>query len=714
MVRVPVAPQVDLQVAGLPAFQGPAAQGPIEDVSARVTQQMGQAQTQLGIGIQRIAQRLQDDINEAEAKRGDVQIADKIESTLYADDGLFAQKGLDGLGEYRKRASETLRAESQKIAEAMPNTLARKMYERSASSRIERAENQMTIYAFQQSQKAKQDETANRMTRLGRDVVMFSNDWSVPNGNFAKSRAVWEQEFSEFIKGQGIQADSDAALVLRENLLSPMHEEIVRKMLQDGRTKDAEKYLETYGGSTPLRDEDTGEPYAYRRDMNSATVADLQGKIQSKRTSEDGAELAVSVVSGIDRSVMEQMTKAGTPVAESEVFGGDSYRMAIEEIERRFALPEGDPAKIDDGMRRVALAEVENVHARRKNIWMDKGRMALERAETLLSQDNNLRIMSSNFPADLREDLKKYGKLNDAARVQGGMPRETSDRDYREMLEFVSSGRLKTQSQLELYDRFYAKLSRNDWNALLGSWEDSRKGQPIKKRNIGGSDDKIVESLGFGAVYSNPDGPQTELEKSTMTILLRKVREEVLIREANGQEVSDTELQNITNSFLNQPKVTYDPGMWSFETQVFPWMKKSEDDATLMSATPVFMPPKSKGLATPVSPGGTVQLKVQQTGFEERVLQSKMLARESGVQPFNEAALSYLAQTYTSDELKSAFETARELARVRQQQDRGSSYEVAQSDVLDALNSMTAAKKKKMEQEERRKPPAYEGRWINR
>ncbi len=372
MVKVPVAPQVDLQVGGLPAFQSPTAQGPLEDVSARVTQQMGQAQAQLGAGLQRIAVQLQDEINEAEAKDGDVQIADKIDQVGWGEDGYFTKQGSNALGYNRAKAIDTVRNESLKIAGAMPNPLARKMYERSAQARIERLENQMLGHAFEQTQKAKAQATQKRLVRLGRDQVMFSNDWEDPAGNYQKSRINWEREWDESVRARGLDPNGDIARGEREDALTAVHSEVVNKLINEGRVEDARKYIDRYSG-----EQDPNRP---GREIAPEAETGLRNNLRVRDRS-DQAQRYVQLEADRTKTLEEQVEDL------NKKFLDPASKMSIEvrdEAEERL--------RRRDQLRRDTLAQESNLEFGKFQRWASQPENRWKSAEDY-PDANGIRIL---------------------------------------------------------------------------------------------------------------------------------------------------------------------------------------------------------------------------------------------------------------------------------------------------------------------------------
>jgi len=280
----------------MPTVQAPTVQATVQDFSARQTQEMGQATASLGAGLQRIAVQLQDDINETEAKDGDVKIGDVIDGLTYAEDGYFTKKGKDALGYNRQKLLDTVRNESMKIAGTMPNAMARRMYERSAQARIERLENQVLGYAFEQTQKAKQDATASRMLRLSRDQIAYADSWKMPGSAFQKTRAVWEGEFSELLKQQSIAPDSDKAAVLREDALTPVHSEIVTKLIDQGKVDQAREYLDAVTlRAVDQQDPQTGAVRKGARELTPEAETNLRKSLRVGETKDAAQRYALQL-----------------------------------------------------------------------------------------------------------------------------------------------------------------------------------------------------------------------------------------------------------------------------------------------------------------------------------------------------------------------------------------------------------------------------------
>lgn len=505
----------------MPTVQAPTVQATVQDFSARQTQEMGQATASLGVGLQRIAVQLQDDINEAEAKNGDVKIGDFIEQKTYDENGYFTKVGAEALGKSRQELLDGVRSESSKIASTMPNAMARRMYERSAQARIERLENQALGYAFEQTQKAKQDATANRMLRLSRDQVAYADSWNLPGSAYQKTRAVWEGEFAALLKQRNLAPDSDQALNMREDALAAIHNEVINSFVTKNRIGEAAQYLDKYRGEMPA-------------DM----VAKVQDGVTKAGINDQAAKVAIGL-RGTDMS-LKQRNDALVAMFESNKI----------------------PAEV--------LAQARNIVAYDFNLE----RLELERTQSQALQEgmnwvlaNPGKPLSLAPPAVQKQvfDNDVLGKINKAIEAQNELNNSKAMFEVRSMAnsdEGLKALRDMTPDQFAL--KYMPQMNSQDFSYAKSLHASARGEATPEQQRLHSLEDRVLLGAVEAGIISKMPGKDAQLnskEKLALTRWQKDFSNKIATQTAaTGKAPTDAEIQNMIDQevILRTTKVQLD------------------------------------------------------------------------------------------------------------------------------------------------------------
>jgi hypothetical protein len=701
MPKVPV-PSIGLQAGSSGSYDAPGGSS-IPDIGGPQITQLGQAQTGLGHSLSAAARVMQDQIDDAAVTEGYTKWADEASSV---SQDFLQRVGKDARGYYRAKALGEIEQAWRKIEAALENDVQRGMFREAVRKHMVgikeriygheaeqlRVDNigqadAMRLQAARSAVEARMGQALSpdaKVTAAAAEALATGVPPQDPQGpqgpqgppslrgkTYAQAKAEAD-EFTVQMNTAVAQANRIADLKgwtkddpRRQNLLidtrTAIHSGVVEQLIQKGKTQAAKDYVAKLD----------------ERQVTPKAMGEMQSLVRRAAVNEVGTNAAIGVVAKVDNLIADAAKKEGVEGFDaSEVFGGDAYIAGIQQIDEDYAA-----GRLDADSRKVALAEFENVHARRRQAWSDKSREALQEAERVLNANKNLRIDSADFPAKLRNNLSKYGKLSDAEKFVGGLRRVTTDMDYGQLMDDVDRGVLRGMSNSDLFNRYYAKMSPQHWEeakSLHAAVNQAGKETAVK-------DTVFLKTIAnSNGVIENAEGPKGEEEMRRYGRFLLELQKRV-DREprAPGRDVSDARVREIAGEMLAEPKFKLDVN-WGTDKDVYLWeLTKIERRSAY---TTEF--------------GSMVYLKGGETGVE------KELTRYFGdaIAERNVGKISWLSQNIPGDDFDEVKEQAEKLARdnaVMRGQPKGSAV-VSFDDFRDAWLQLQADRQKKLREEQAR------------
>lgn len=588
MPRVPL-PQIGLQTGTSPSYDAPGG-APLPDVSGRQVAQLGQAQAEFGQGVAAAARVMQDQQDDNRVTEGFTKWADRVSSVLSGENGYLYTEGKNAQGYYRAKALGEIEKSWREIEAGLENDVQRGMFREAVrkhmvgvkervygheaeqvridgigqadAMRVQAARTAVESFVNRAlNENAKVSAAAAESLATGK---MQGPQGQEPQSLRGKTYAQAQAEASDFdvqrntaigqanrvadLKGWKKNDPRRQELVLQTT--TAIHMGIVEQLIGKGKTQQAKDYVAKLD----------------ERQVSPDKLADMNAAVRRAGVNDNGATLAAEIVRSTDMAIMPKIAKQqNRAVPNYEVFGGEAYQLGVAEIEKRFSR-----GTIDADERRVALAEFEATHNRRRQMWADRTRETQEEAERLFNADPNLTLDSPAFPPQLRNDLEKYGRLDEASKFQGGLRRVTTPRAYADVMKALDAGRLRGMSYSDLYNEFYSKLGPSEWDELKQFHAAANTNKPVPHTSVFSDADRMKKVAAGNKVIKSVAGPKGEVEELRYAQFAMEVQNRINILESKGIKVDDDKLQAIADAVVLEPKVSVeewgtDPEKWEWE-----------------------------------------------------------------------------------------------------------------------------------------------------
>jgi hypothetical protein len=632
MPRIPL-PQVGIQVGATPAYEAPGT-APILDFAGKQTAAFGQGMSQFGGGVMAAAKIMQDQIDDAKVTEGFTKWSEAASDVLSGPEGFFKKIGAAAQGESRENALKQIDDAFKLVEGGMQNDVQRGMLREAVRKQMigvrERVygheAEQVRVNSIGQAdalrKQAAQNAAVAFVNRPLTAGAVFSSAAAealatnvLPQEPPAGLGTVLEPQAQEprtqgMVVPQGKQKAQDWEIQIntamgeakrisqlqqwgddkqdartRQLLLdttTDMHSNVVDQLIASGNVGQAIDYVSKLTLSSPTDSVKTS-------DVQPAVLSRMQGELRRANRSELGTKAASHVLSMVDTAMMPTLSQRyGRAVPNYEVFGGEAYQAGIEGIEKQYSN-----GFIDAETRSIALNELENMHTRRRQMWADRTRETLEEATTRLS-DPNLRIDSPAFPARLREDLVKYGKLDEAKRQEGGPERTTSREAMGDVVALMDSGEMKGMTYSELYNRFWSRLAPRDWDDLKSHFEKTRAaaaapgagggGGGTTRWNVFDNQDRIKLAALNGGIISDLSGPRKgdDEEKLLYAQYVMAVQDEIdqILADPSQGPMTGQRLQQIADN-LAMSKAEVPDWVFNDTKPVFALTTEEQERATV-------------------------------------------------------------------------------------------------------------------------------------
>lgn len=592
MPRIPL-PQVGLQTAPTPQLPAPSIGGAPPEFGSRQATVIGQAASEFGSSVAAVANVLQDQVNDARVTEAYTKWSGAASDALSnPQDGFLYTEGKDATGDNRAAVVARIEKAGAELEGALQNDVQRGMFREAMAKHMigvkeriygHEAE-QMRIDAIGQADSmrrqsiragieaymsrsltpgARVEAAAAEALATGQDPQQPMMGPQLPrqdNGDeFTRMRntALSQADFIANKKGWTKSDPRRKELALQTT--TELNVGIAESMIAQGKTDAAAKFV----AGLDAKEVEVGE------------LSKLQKLVENASAADRGANLALDIVRATDEGGMKALAKErGISISANEVFGGDAYLKATAAVDEQFRA-----GKIGEQERRIALTEIEAIHARRRQAWADKSATTLQQAERVLSDPANrdLRINSAGFPAKLREDLFRYGQTDNASKFEGGVRRTTTDRDYADMLRAIDDGSVAKMTYSELYKNFYAKLSPENWNELKQFHASLNATHSVPHTSVFSDTDRMKSVAKQSGIILSPTGPKGEEEELKYAAFAKEVQRRVTEEETSKKApVSDERLQQIADAVATTPSGfresrTLGVDWLSSDPKAYPW-----------------------------------------------------------------------------------------------------------------------------------------------
>lgn len=218
----------------------PVAMPDVKDYSGEQLAQMGGALQKVGVAEMTI----QHDIDTAKAKEKDNELADIMRVSLYDPEvGYLKTAGKNAL-DGRADVIKSIKEKTQEIETGLQSDIQRLMFRKVSRARMQTFLASVDSHAMQQAKVYAGAEAKARMDGARMDAINTWADWSKPDGNFARSKALMMKEVSAIADLAGISGPE------RKNLdtaaTTQLHSDVINNMISLGHTTVARDYLKAH------------------------------------------------------------------------------------------------------------------------------------------------------------------------------------------------------------------------------------------------------------------------------------------------------------------------------------------------------------------------------------------------------------------------------------------------------------------------------------
>lgn len=401
MVRVPTQPLSSVETApAQPVYASPEVPRGVFDKGSGLIN-AGEKMGDVADSLQKIAIKMKQQDDEAEAREHDVAVSRAINSVVFGDpttgsQGYLTSKGKDAQVNYGA-AEEAISAAVQNALQSASNGTVARMVGASTKARQERAVTQMTSHAAQQREVYMNGMNEAREAQAASDAGLNYTD----NKAIDASLGVIQEENKNWASRNGV-SEEEAAM-----RLASKESEVVKAAIAAASAGSdfgrAQQLFTLYGGMLDGKTKTLVEQ-KLRADMFMARQLSAMAKSEAQQKTQN--DLLSALVNG--KLTTDQIMNSNL-----DAFGSGSKHQFISMLERGDAQDTKHPVLYNELVKRIYLPEDDqNRLADEKDIYahISAGDLSAKEGHQLASQIQELRK-----PDDA--EAKKYGKT--AAKAWG-------------------------------------------------------------------------------------------------------------------------------------------------------------------------------------------------------------------------------------------------------------------------------------------------------
>lgn len=244
MATVPIydLPTQDASVGNMPAFQAPGVE-PMRNFTGEQIQKTGQAVQSAGLTVMKIADRLQGELDDAQAKElynTFASTADEIE-TRY-----LTLKGRDAVDNAMKTRGD-LDAAFKDVADKAQNDVQRIMLRNSANVRLRSANSSIIKHSLVEQRDYDVKESGAQVDTFVNDAIRYSAGWRSPDGDFAIYYGAAKDGANKLADKLGYEPKSAQREQLLLKATNAIHGQVVQTQIDAQNLDQARDYLQRYG-----------------------------------------------------------------------------------------------------------------------------------------------------------------------------------------------------------------------------------------------------------------------------------------------------------------------------------------------------------------------------------------------------------------------------------------------------------------------------------
>jgi hypothetical protein len=427
MPTVPFDPSVDLSANPMGRFAAPDVAAPAiqqgPDYTGKQIEQAGAAMVTAGSTFMKIAERIQDDVDDTVTKQADNFLSEKIRE---AQTKYMLTKGQDAVNGYAV-VDEGLTKIVQDTADGLENEMQRKMFGNVAQKRLIAARAEMGAHQLKALKEWKFNETKSRIENFKEDAVANSSKWSVPGSLYQKRKTEMLAEVDDLAQQAGIvnangevDKKSEQYKELVRGVNTDLHETVINQFVAEEKPKMAKEYLDNYKGEIDRK------------------------KLDNLTTFVKKAEETVNVK---EDSLRLQLGMSNVP-----------FDQALSQVNTMF-----QDGKISAELRDATVTRLEHQNQIAKQAETKMNAQMLDKAQLHIMNGGTL----LNLPTPLKIWAQDNGRLADLKRLEkNGGQGETNYQVYGRLITMPAS-ELAQMSSDELFNKYRAQLSKGDYEQML-------------------------------------------------------------------------------------------------------------------------------------------------------------------------------------------------------------------------------------------------------
>lgn len=434
MATVPMDPSVDLNANPMGRFVAPEVAAPAvqqgPDYTGKQMEAMGAAMITSGSAAIKIAERIQDDIDDANTKKFDNLTAEYIrkKQTDY-----LMTKGQNAINGYAAVDEELSRFVADQM-DNLDNDMQRKMYGQVAERRLVAARSNMNAHQLKELQQWNLTESKDRVTNLMMDAIDNAASYKIRGGVFDVSKLAMQIEVGNIAKLQGIvdregnvDTKSEQYKTLVREANTALHTKVLNSAINNDQLDFARDYLKKFRpeiSPDQLNQIDKAldvgtfeaKTQGFAEKFWLASKGDLAGALAMARDTLSGKEEDAAV----QRIKMFAQEQEAIKTMQNTKLGNEAWAFVLQ------------GKKIPTTLQ-TQLLQTNPEELRQINDWIDtKRRQAKAEAEQGgnygLDQYYSLRRMAMDDPAAFTSlDLRKFapymskGQMEGLIDIQGGI-----------------------------------------------------------------------------------------------------------------------------------------------------------------------------------------------------------------------------------------------------------------------------------------------------
>jgi hypothetical protein len=490
------------------------------DIAGRQIEQMGAAANQVGQGIVRIAENLQDQYDEAKAK----DYLNRFDMLAVTSKQEWSQQ-LGPEASRDKAAGRILRLEKERarLAGELENPVQRELFQMNSERRMismneiiySHSGEQTMAYNAEQS-KALSDAAVREGIQLGLQVrppdselaaaasidpgkLFDAVSWDVasrgyptlPQGptrsdaglpepevvkkddgkkalQFAINNAVEQRKAFAATKGWKPDDPRTNELVLQTT--TEVHAGIVEGLVRQGRSSEASAYMDAL-----KKDKRTGE-------VDPNVLGAMEGQVRQAGVADRGMRLADDTLQALDKAALA----AGEDM--------DAHNNMLSEKAGNELLRQFRGGKVSAEELAFAMNQVNVFQSSRREAFAGGAVQSLKSAETWLSQNPNETPQSPTFPVPLRDQLVRFQQLAAANQFAEQKRYATDWTVFGGLLDDAKDGKLAGMSRNEFTSKYRGQLADREWNIAMGAYQSQNTtNQKVEGTTLWKTSDRIKE-----------------------------------------------------------------------------------------------------------------------------------------------------------------------------------------------------------------------------